>query len=339
MKNIRVSNLSCGVKVDGTVWCWGSPLPGDTATASMTARRILGVTNAIDVSVNSGTLCILMRGGEIKCLGQSVALGDGTQSNRGVMRAISEPWQANVNQGCEWVDGQGRRHAYESLSGNWTWTQARDMAATRTWRSASGYLATILSPEENRCVHQLYMKSTVTDQYPGLTVGLWPRRWLGGSDADSEGTWKWMTGPEQGMQFRENMSGYDYIQSGYSQFQSVTDSCKPNCTYNLTWDYLSMLYVQGTHVQRNQWNDEYGSDTQGAIVEYTTGAGETARSYTTTTDSQGNYTFAGLAPGVYTVQRTSNGTTSSQRVVVWYDQRDAQANIVHNPTASGMWYR
>ncbi len=92
-----------------------------------------------------------------------------------------------------------------------------------------------------------------------------------------------------------------------------------------------MLYVQGTHVQRNQWNDEYGSDTQGAIVEYTTNAGETARSYTTTTDSQGNYTFAGLAPGVYTVQRTSNGTTSSQRVVVWPDQRDEWIEFANRP--------
>jgi alpha-tubulin suppressor-like RCC1 family protein len=339
MKSIRVSNLSCGVKIDGTVWCWGSTLPGETASASMTARRILGVTDVIDVSVNSSTLCALMRGGEIKCMGQSGLLGDGTQAHRGVMRAISEPWQANANQGCEWVDSQGRRHTYESLSGSWTWTQARDMAAARTWRGASGYLATILSPEENRCVHQLYMNSTSREQYPGLTLGSWPRRWLGGSDADSEGTWKWMTGPEQGMPFRENVAGFDYIQSGYSQFQTVSDACKPNCSYNLTWDYLSMLYLQGTHVQRNQWNDELGSDTQGAIVEYTTGAGETARSYTTTTDSQGNYSFAGLAPGIYTVQSTSNGVTSSKRVVIWPDARDASVNIIHNASATSMRYR
>jgi hypothetical protein len=97
-----------------------------------------------------------------------------------------------------------------------------------------------------------------------------------------------------------------------------------------------MLYLQGTYVQRNQWNDELGSDTQGAIVEYTTGAGETARSYTTTTDSQGNYTFAGLAPGVYTVQSTTHGTTSSQRVVIWPDQRDERVDFVNRSVTTSL---
>jgi hypothetical protein len=145
-----------------------------------------------------------------------------------------------------------------------------------------------------------------------------------------------MTGPEQGMQFRENVAGFGYFQSGYSQFQTTTDGCKPDCSYNPTWDYLSMLYVNGTHTQRNQWNDEYGTDTEGAIVEYTTGAGETARSYTTTTDSQGNYTFAGLAPGVYTVQSTTHGTTSSQRVVIWPDQRDERVDFVNRSVTSNL---
>jgi hypothetical protein len=47
--------------------------------AGMTARRVLGVTDVIDVSINNigsgyGTLCALMRGGEIKCMGRSGTL-------------------------------------------------------------------------------------------------------------------------------------------------------------------------------------------------------------------------------------------------------------------------
>jgi alpha-tubulin suppressor-like RCC1 family protein len=333
MTRINVANLSCGVKVDGTVWCWGSPVPGETSSvASLTARQLLGVTDAIDVSATSDSICILRRGGEVRCMGSKIVLGNGTQVDRGVMRAISEPWQANVNQGCEWVDWQGQRHKYESLSGNWTWTQARDMAAMRTWRGASGYLATILSPEENRCVHQLMIRQDSTNS------GVWgwyPARWLGGSDAESEGTWKWMTGPEQGMQFRENVAGYDYIQSGYSQFQTMSNSCKPNCATPADWDYTRMVFPYGTHIQRNQWDDQSSTDSIGAIVEYTTNAGETARTYTTTTDSQGNYTFAGLAPGVYTVQSTTHGTMSSQRVVIWSNQRDERVDFVNrNVTTS-----
>jgi len=339
MKRISVANLSCGVKQDGTVWCWGSPVPGETnAVASLTARQLLGITDAIDVSATGDSICVLRRSGEVRCMGSKVVLGDGSQTNRGVLRAISEPWQANPNRGCDWVDSQGQRHIYESLSGKWTWTQARDMAAARTWRDNNGYLATIMSPEENRCVHQLFVKSVKNENWPGTNGWYASRRWLGGSDADSEGTWKWQTGPEQGMQFREKVTGdvdYYYAQPGYSAFQTTTDGCKPDCAYNPTWDYLSMLYVNGTHTQRNQWNDEFASDTEGAIVEYTTGAGETARTYTTTSDSQGNYSFAGLAPGVYTVQSTTHGTRSTQRVVIWPDQRDERVDFVNrNVTTS-----
>jgi hypothetical protein len=196
------------------------------------------------------------------------------------------------------------------------------MASTRTWRGGSGYLATITSPEENRCVHQLFMKGTTTEQWPGLTVGSWPRRWLGGSDVDSEGTWKWLTGPETGNTFRIPTG----LNPGYNAFQTVSDACKPNCP-DPTWDYVALLYLYGTHIQHNQWNDGVQSDQIGAIVEYTTGAGETARTYTTTTDSQGNYTFAGLAPGVYTVQRTVNGSVVQERVVITQAQRNAQVHI------------
>jgi hypothetical protein len=338
MKRISVANLSCGVKADGTVWCWGSPVPGETSAAtSLTARQLLGITDAIDVSATSGSICILRRGGEVRCMGWRVMLGDGSQTDRGVLRAISEPWQANPNRGCDWVDSQGQRHVYESLSGKWTWTQARDMAAARTWRDNSGYLATIMSPEENRCVHQLFVKSVTNENWPGTNGWYASRRWLGGSDAESEGTWKWMTGPEQGVQFRENVPGFHYYQTGYSAFQTTTDGCKPDCAYNPTWDYLSMLYVNGTHTQRNQWNDEVASDNEvGAIVEYTTGAGETARTYTTTTDSQGNYRFDGLAPGVYTVQSTTHGTSSTQRVVIWPDQRDERVDFVNRSVTTSL---
>jgi alpha-tubulin suppressor-like RCC1 family protein len=343
MKRISVGTLSCGVKADGTVWCWGSPVPGETSAAtSLTARQLLGITDAIDVSATgsthtNGSICVLRRSGEVRCMGSRVVLGDGSQTDRGVLRAISEPWQANPNRGCDWVDSQGQRHVYESLSGNWTWTQARDMAAARTWRDNNGYLATIMSPEENRCVHQLFMKLTTTEQWPGLTNGWYPRRWLGGSDAESEGTWKWMTGPEQGVQFRENVAGFDYIQSGYSQFQTLSDACKPDCASQPNWDYLQLMFPYGTFVQRSSWNDYVASDNQvGALVEYSTGAGETARTYTTTTDSQGSYAFDGLAPGVYTVQSTTHGTSSTQRVVIWPDQRDERVDFVNRSVTTSL---
>jgi alpha-tubulin suppressor-like RCC1 family protein len=340
MRQISTGMMSCGVKYNGTVWCWG--VPKWDVLGSITPWQIIGITDAVAVNVsadNNSNTCVLRINGEMRCWGMNVTgmLADGTTTYRSVHRPISEPWQANVNQGCEWVDWQGRRHRYESLSDNWTWTQASDIAAARTWRGNNGYLATITSPEENRCVHQLFMKQEQRAQWPGMMNGLYPRRWLGGSDADSEGTWKWLVGPEAGTIFRRNLgSSESDVQPGYSQFQATTDGCKPDCTTYPDWDYTQIFFPQGTHIQRNTWNDQSASDNEsGALVEYTTGTGETARTYTTTTDSQGNYSFAGLAPGIYTVQSTTHGTASSQRVVIWPDQRDVRVDFVNrNVTTS-----
>ncbi|RLT22228.1 MAG: hypothetical protein DWI30_06350, partial [Chloroflexi bacterium] len=314
VKKVAVGDAkNCAVLQNGTVWCWGGILYSGERTASITPYQVSGISDAVDVTVAAasntyGAICVLRRGGEVRCLGSGDGggLGNGQTINRTTPRPISEPWQANVNQGCEWVDWQGQRHYYESLYGAWTWTQARDMAAARTWRGASGYLATITSPEENRCVHQLFMRQPVQGgQWPAMTRGWYPRQWLGGSDADSEGTWKWLTGPEAGTTFRIP-SG---LNPGFNSFQTLSDACKPNCVTTPNHDYLQMMFPQGTYTQQNQWNDEQNSDSPvGAIVEYTTSPGETARTYMTTSDSQGRYSFGYLAPGKYRVAfRTPQG--------------------------------
>ena len=331
IKKVAVGDANtCAVRQDGTVWCWGGVLYSGERTASITPYQISGVSDAIDVTVAAvntefGVVCILRRGGEVRCLGSGSGggLGNGQTSNRTIPRPISEPWQANVHRGCEWVDWQGQRHWYESLSGSWTWPQARDMAATRTWRGVNGYLATITSPEENRCVHQLLIKQ---EQMNSGLNGWYPARWLGGSDAESEGTWKWVTEPNSSTTFRIPTG----LNPGYNAFQKLSHSgCKPNCATPTDWDYVRMVFPYGTHVQHNQWDDTHQIDPIGAMVEYTTGAGETARTYTTTTDSQGNYTFAGLAPGVYTVQSNVHGTLISQRIVIVIDQRDAKTDLIN----------
>ena len=65
------------------------------------------------------------------------------------------------------------------------WNNARAEAESRTYFGLRGYLATITSPEEAQLTGE---------QVPGTG-------WIGGSDAASEGTWRWMTGPEAGTVF------------------------------------------------------------------------------------------------------------------------------------------
>lgn len=66
-----------------------------------------------------------------------------------------------------------------------TWTEARDAAASLTYFGLQGYLATITSSEE----------AELTGEQASGTG------WIGGSDEDEEGTWRWKTGPEAGQIF------------------------------------------------------------------------------------------------------------------------------------------
>lgn len=77
-------------------------------------------------------------------------------------------------------------HYYEYVSSNGiSWSDARIAAENRRYFGLQGYLATILTAEEAQLSGE---------QASG--VG-----WLGGSDAETEGVWKWVTGPDAGTIF------------------------------------------------------------------------------------------------------------------------------------------
>lgn len=77
-------------------------------------------------------------------------------------------------------------HYYEFVpSQGITWTAAKIVAESMEYYGMQGYLATITDADEAQICGELS---------PGTG-------WIGGSDQDAEGIWKWMTGPESGTVF------------------------------------------------------------------------------------------------------------------------------------------
>ncbi len=184
--------------------------------------------------------------------------------------------QISADDGANWqpytVDVPGKfyyapnGHYYEFVNDSGiTWNDAKTAAEAKTLYGLNGYLATVTSQAENDYI----------------TPKLGGDGWMGASDAATEGTWKWVTGPEAGTHFFNGMAnadtdgpednGYDssYNSSIDGQFNNFANG-EPN-----NWgrdEDVAHFYSTGDGWSRNagEWNDYAAdnSDIDGYIVEY-----------------------------------------------------------------------
>ncbi|RTL72620.1 MAG: hypothetical protein EKK41_03755, partial [Hyphomicrobiales bacterium] len=150
-------------------------------------------------------------------------------------------------------------HVYEVVNAAVTWTEALNQSATHTLGGVQGHLVTITSAAENQFVTDLVAQH-VTTGWNNSAI------WLAGSDAQQEGVWRWMAGPEAGTQFWQgNGSGYAtgsytptwYINQPQDENGSSGNSGAWSNPLGTGSDYL---FLYGSIVP-GQWDDTYSSTT------------------------------------------------------------------------------
>ncbi|MGN7810655.1 T9SS type B sorting domain-containing protein [Flavobacterium sp. 22076] len=197
-----------------------------------------------------------------------------------------------------------------------SWTSAKIAAEASTYYGLKGYLATILSADEAKLIGE---------QASGTG-------WIGGSDAEIEGVWKWVTGPEAGTVF------WNGTASGSTPNFAFWNSGEPNQLGDEDYAHITQpgVGIRGSWNDLSNTGDTSGSyQPKGYVVEYGGMPGESPLEIAAST----KITIPAATPapnldtvcdsGVITLKASSNTGT----VIRWFD-----ALVGGNLLASGNTY-
>lgn len=201
-------------------------------------------------------------------------------------------------------------HYYQYISApGIPWDQARDAAANRKYYGLQGYLATITSQAEAQLSGE---------QAAGAG-------WIGGSDAGSEGVWRWMTGPEQGQIFwngsaagsSPNFAFWNWEEPNNLGDEDYAHVTAPGVGRPGTWNDLPLIGGVGDY------------EPKGYIVEYGGMVGDPPLTLSASTRIRIPTiveTIPATGCGAGSLTLTAN-TARAGDTALWFD---AQGNQVHN---------
>lgn len=107
----------------------------------------------------------------------------------------------------------GNGHYYEALYDYGSFDSDRAVALSSTFMGMKGYLATITSAAENAFIYNNVSSAEA---------------FIGGSDEEQEGTWKWVDGPEAGGVFYSTSGApLDYTYNNWNSGEPNNGSVRP----------------------------------------------------------------------------------------------------------------